>query len=164
MALNGISASPAAGIDGVLAQLRLAQQRTHAGLGGSAVAAGGAAGAAAAAATPSTILRGRLSLSADDGPGAPGTVGGGSAIGGLGGTGEAAGSGFASALKASLDQVSAAQNTAAQLGQQFEKGVGNVDLNDVMLAMQKANVGFQAAIQVRNRMVSAYQTIMNMQI
>lgn len=158
MAINGISGSPAAGIDNVLAQLRMAQQRTQAGIAG---APGHVGAAHAAAASPSTVLRGTLSLSADDGVGSVGGAPGSAAVGGAGGAG---GGGFASLLKSSLDQVSAAQTSAATLGQQFEKGQGNVDLNDVMLAMQKANVGFQAAVQVRNRLVSAYQTIMNMQI
>ncbi len=69
-----------------------------------------------------------------------------------------------SSLKASLDQVNNSQNKASELGQSFEKGDPNVDLNDVMVAVQKANVSFQTAVQVRNRMVSAYHDIMNMQI
>lgn len=152
MAIQGISGSPSAGIDHVLAQLRMAQQRAQAGITGGShpAAAAGASQQAGAAAAP---LRGMLRLS-DDASGE---------LGDVGGAGGAPGS-FASALKSSLDQVSNAQISASQLGQQFEKGQGNVDLNDVMLAMQKANVGFQAAVQVRNRMVSAYQTIMNMQI
>jgi len=145
MAINGISANPAAGIDNVLAQLRMAQARTQQGLAP-------AATQASAGSAPSG-LRGTLRLSADDSDSAQ-----------VGGTGAAAGGGFAAALRTSLDQVSAAQGTATQLGQKFEKGEGNVDLNDVMVAMQKANVGFQAAVQVRNRMVSAYHDIMNMQI
>jgi flagellar hook-basal body complex protein FliE len=71
---------------------------------------------------------------------------------------------FMSSLKASLDQVNNSQNKASELGQSFEKGDPNVDLNDVMVAVQKANVSFQTAVQVRNRMVSAYHDIMNMQI
>jgi flagellar hook-basal body complex protein FliE len=37
-----------------------------------------------------------------------------------------------------------------------------VALNDVMVDMQKANIGFQMGLQVRNRVVAAYQEIMNM--
>ena len=143
MAITGISANPAAGIDNVLAQLRMAQARTQQG-----VAPGAAQATQGAAASG---LRGTLRLSADD-------------SGQVGGSGATTGGGFAAVLRTSLDQVSAAQNTATQLGQKFEKGEGNVDLNDVMVAMQKANVGFQAAVQVRNRMVSAYHDLMNMQI
>ncbi|MDE3012140.1 MAG: flagellar hook-basal body complex protein FliE, partial [Pseudomonadota bacterium] len=116
MAIHGISGSPSAGIDNVLAQLRMAQQRTQAGItgGSQAAAAAGASQPAGAAAAP---LRGMLRLS-DDASGE---------VGGVGGAGGAPGS-FASALRSSLDQVSNAQISASQLGQQFEKGQGNVDL------------------------------------
>jgi flagellar hook-basal body complex protein FliE len=39
-----------------------------------------------------------------------------------------------------------------------------VNLSDVMIAVQKASISFQAAVQVRNRLVSAYHEIMNMQV
>ncbi|MDB5762089.1 MAG: fliE [Herminiimonas sp.] len=71
---------------------------------------------------------------------------------------------FADALKTSLDQVNGAQRKAEQLGQRFAAGDNNVNLSDVMISSQKANIGFQAAIQVRNKLVSAYHDIMNMQV
>lgn len=71
---------------------------------------------------------------------------------------------FAGALKASLDQVSAAQNSATALGQRFALGDDKVNLSDVMINMQKASIAFQATVQVRNKLVSAYQDIMNMQV
>lgn len=71
---------------------------------------------------------------------------------------------FADALKASLDQVSGAQNKATELGQRFALGDDKVNLSDVMINMQKASIGFQATVQVRNKLVSAYQDIMNMQV
>ncbi len=37
-------------------------------------------------------------------------------------------------------------------------------LNDVMVDLQKANIGFQMSLQVRNKLVSAYTTVMNMQV
>jgi flagellar hook-basal body complex protein FliE len=46
----------------------------------------------------------------------------------------------------------------------FERGTPGVELSDVMLEMQKANVSFRALTEVRNRFVSAYQEIMNMPI
>lgn len=72
--------------------------------------------------------------------------------------------GFSSALKSSLDQVNQSQQTATQLGHDFEMGAANVNLSDVMLSMQKASISFQAAVQVRNKLVSAYHDIMNMQV
>ncbi len=71
---------------------------------------------------------------------------------------------FADALKSSLDQVSNAQSKAEQLGQSFAMGDDKVSLSDVMISMQKANISFQGSIQVRNKLVSAYHEIMNMQV
>lgn len=72
--------------------------------------------------------------------------------------------GFAQALKASLDQVNSAQNDAANLGKRFALGDDSVNLSDVMIAGQKASISFQATVQVRNKLVHAYQEIMNMQV
>lgn len=74
------------------------------------------------------------------------------------------GPGFSSVLKTSLDQVNQMQQTATQLGRDFEMGAANVNLSDVMISMQKASISFQGAVQVRNKLVSAYHDIMNMQI
>ncbi len=71
---------------------------------------------------------------------------------------------FADALKASLDQVNSAQQKSTQLGERFALGDDKVNLSDVMISMQKASIGFQATIQVRNKLVAAYQDIMNMQV
>ncbi|MES2534916.1 MAG: flagellar hook-basal body complex protein FliE [Pseudomonadota bacterium] len=71
---------------------------------------------------------------------------------------------FAAALKASLDQVSDTQQKAQQLGQRFVLGDDSVNLSDVMISMQKASISFQATVQVRNKLVSAYQDMMNMQV
>ena len=43
-------------------------------------------------------------------------------------------------------------------------GNSDVDLHDVMLSLQKANIDMQTAVQVRNKLVSAYQSIMSMSI
>lgn len=71
---------------------------------------------------------------------------------------------FAGALKASLDQVNSTQQKAERLGERFAAGDDNVNLSDVMISMQKANIGFQATVQVRNKLVAAYHDIMNMQV
>jgi flagellar hook-basal body complex protein FliE len=71
---------------------------------------------------------------------------------------------FADALKASLDQVSEAQKQSSELGERFSMGDDKVSLSDVMISMQKASIGFQATVQVRNKLVSAYHEIMNMQV
>ncbi|HEY0847065.1 MAG TPA: flagellar hook-basal body complex protein FliE [Noviherbaspirillum sp.] len=71
---------------------------------------------------------------------------------------------FAAALKASLDQVNEAQNRSKELTQRFVLGDDKVNLSDVMINSQKASVAFQATVQVRNKLVSAYHDIMNMQV
>jgi len=76
----------------------------------------------------------------------------------------AGGADFAALLKSTLDQVSASQTQAMALARDFELGRNDVALHDVMLALQKANIAFQGTVQVRNRLVAAYQDIMNMPI
>lgn len=72
--------------------------------------------------------------------------------------------GFADALKASLDQVNGAQQKSEQMAKDFMLGDDKVSLSDMMISMQKASISFQATVQVRNKLVSAYHDIMNMQI
>lgn len=71
---------------------------------------------------------------------------------------------FADALKNSIAEVSEAQTKAGALGKAFTMGDERVSLSDVMVSMQKASIGFQATVQVRNKLVSAYHEIMNMQV
>ncbi|MFP5390416.1 MAG: flagellar hook-basal body complex protein FliE [Gammaproteobacteria bacterium] len=71
---------------------------------------------------------------------------------------------FADALKNSIAQVSDAQNAADAKGKAFAMGDDSVNLSDVMISMQKASISFQATVQVRNKLVSAYHEIMNMQV
>lgn len=71
---------------------------------------------------------------------------------------------FSDALKASLDQVNQTQRSAETLSKNFVLGDDSVSLSDVMIAGQKSNIAFQATVQVRNKLVSAYQDIMNMQV
>lgn len=71
---------------------------------------------------------------------------------------------FAEVLKASLDQVSRSEDQSTKLGQRFALGDDSVNLSDVMISMQKASIGLQTTVQVRNKLVSAYHDIMNMQV
>jgi flagellar hook-basal body complex protein FliE len=71
---------------------------------------------------------------------------------------------FTDVLKASLDQVNGMQQNSRKLAREFELGIGETNLQDVMVSLQKANISFQQVIQVRNKLVSAYQEIMNMQV
>ena len=87
---------------------------------------------------------------------------------GSGPAGAAAASGgvpdFATLLKNSLAAANDTQVNATRLAHDFETGVANANLSDVMISMQKANISFQEMVQVRNRLVSAYHDIMNMQV
>ncbi len=71
---------------------------------------------------------------------------------------------FSNVLKSSLDQVNNLQVKADQMGQKFVSGDDSVNLSDVMISLQKANISFQATVQVRNKLVSAYHEIMNMAV
>ncbi|MDE2254928.1 MAG: flagellar hook-basal body complex protein FliE [Betaproteobacteria bacterium] len=70
---------------------------------------------------------------------------------------------FAATLKTALDGINQQMQGADAMQQQFSAGQSNLSLSDVMLASQKASLSFQAALQVRNKLVSAYQDIMNIQ-
>jgi len=76
--------------------------------------------------------------------------------------GTAASGGFGAMLKSSIDSVSSVQNNASELQKKFELGDPNTDLASVMLATSKSQVSFKAMVEVRNRLVSAYQDVMNM--
>jgi len=71
---------------------------------------------------------------------------------------------FASTLKSMIDEVNQTQQHAASMAKSFETGGSDTDLAQVMIAMQKANLSFQAMTQVRNKLVAAYQDVMNMPV
>tara|TARA_B100000676_G_C18022073_1_gene813247 strand:+ start:186 stop:596 length:411 start_codon:yes stop_codon:yes gene_type:complete len=71
---------------------------------------------------------------------------------------------FQSMFKNAIDNVNENQQTAAQLATRFEQGDPSIDLPEVMIALQKFSVSFQAMTQVRNKLVEAYKDIMNMPV
>lgn len=75
-----------------------------------------------------------------------------------------AGLDFAQILKDSVNHVNQVQKSASGLATAFELGDPSVNLSEVMVAIQKASVSFQAMTQVRNNLVSAYKEVMNMQV
>lgn len=79
-------------------------------------------------------------------------------------SGRVEGGGFQAALTQALGSVSNAQNQAGRLQREVQIGNPDVSLEETMVAMQKAQIGFQATLTVRNRLVSAYSEIMNMQV
>ena len=83
---------------------------------------------------------------------------------GLGAPAESGRTGFSDMLRQAVDSVNETQLKSAELQQAFEMGDPEVDITQVMVQMQKASVSFEAMNQVRNRLVAAYQDIMNMPI
>ncbi|GAB3093946.1 flagellar hook-basal body complex protein FliE [Lysobacter terrae] len=91
-----------------------------------------------------------------------GPLGTGTAAGGVNGTASAPG--FQQSLSNALDQVNQTQANASSLQQAFEMGDPRADLARVMVAMQQSQVAFRATVEVRNRVVQAYQDVMNMPV
>ena len=71
---------------------------------------------------------------------------------------------FGALLKNSIDSVNAAQSTATDLKAAFETGTTDKTLAEVMIASQKADLSFRAMTEVRNKLITAYQDIMNMPV
>ena len=71
---------------------------------------------------------------------------------------------FANLMKNSVDHVASMQNQATALADAYEGGDKSVDLTKVMLEVQKASLAFRAMTEVRNKLVDAYQQVMNMSV
>ncbi|MDR2187393.1 MAG: flagellar hook-basal body complex protein FliE [Azonexus sp.] len=74
------------------------------------------------------------------------------------------GTDFAAVLKNSIDSVNATQQGANQMAEKLAAGDTSQNLHEVMIALQTASISFQEMVQVRNRLVTAYQDMMNMQV
>jgi flagellar hook-basal body complex protein FliE len=79
-------------------------------------------------------------------------------------TAAAAPSDFANLLKGAVDHIATMQNQAISLSDAYEAGDKSVDLTKVMLEVQKAGLAFRAMTEVRNKLVDAYQQVMNMSV
>ena len=97
---------------------------------------------------PPTRCRGRVPTGPGVKPGQPGA-------------GQAS---FGTALNDALKSVSQVQNETTAMIKAYQGGDPSVSLEETMASMQKAQVSFQAALTVRNRLVAAYTDIMNMQV
>jgi flagellar hook-basal body complex protein FliE len=69
---------------------------------------------------------------------------------------------FSAILQQSIAAVNNTQQNAEKMTEAFEIGTANISLADVMVSTQKADVSFQAMLQVRNKLVDAYHDVMNM--
>jgi flagellar hook-basal body complex protein FliE len=86
------------------------------------------------------------------------------AIRGVGETEQAAKGSFGDVLKQSIEGVAQTQAKASQMASAFERGDPGIDLAQVMIQGQKADLSFRAMTEVRNKMVDAYKEIMNMSV
>lgn len=78
--------------------------------------------------------------------------------------GERQGPAFDQILKDSIGSVNELQKGAADMATKFEMGDPSVNLTEVMVELQKANVSFEAMKQVRNKLLTAYKDVMSMQV
>ena len=77
----------------------------------------------------------------------------------------AGGADFAKVLQNSMDQVNQTQQQAEGMAANFAAGDNSTaNLHEVMVSLQKANLSFQEMVQVRNKLVTAYHDVMNMQV
>ena len=80
------------------------------------------------------------------------------------GAGAAEAGSFRTAMADALKDVSQTQFEAQRLQRELTLDNPSVSIEETVMAMQKAQLGFQATLQVRNRLVQAYSDIMNMQV
>ena len=104
----------------------------------------------------STILNQNQALQRAAGRGAAGGLDGG--VDGAGGTPD-----FGAAISNALQQVNAQQAKASEMSEAYERGDTH-DIVSVMIERQKASLGFETTLQVRNKLLSAYRDIMNMPV
>jgi flagellar hook-basal body complex protein FliE len=70
---------------------------------------------------------------------------------------------FGQLMERAINQVNETQMQASNLSKAFEMGE-QVDVSEMMIAMQKSKVSFQALTEVRNKLLTAYQDVMNMPV
>lgn len=71
---------------------------------------------------------------------------------------------FSDMLSDSINSINQAQTTAKNQSQAYMSGASGIELNDVMVSLQKSSLALNLGVQVRNKMVSAYQEIMGMSL
>ncbi|HHI93301.1 MAG TPA: flagellar hook-basal body complex protein FliE [Gammaproteobacteria bacterium] len=74
------------------------------------------------------------------------------------------GSNFGDLLSNSINKVNEVQKASGKLTNSFISGDSSISLAEVMIAKQKSSIAFEAALQVRKKLVSAYKEIMSMQV
>lgn len=74
------------------------------------------------------------------------------------------GTGFQAAMSEALAAVSQSHVKSTQMQREVQLDNPTVSIEETMVAMQKSQIGFQATLQVRNKLVQAYSDIMNMNV
>ena len=82
----------------------------------------------------------------------------------LAGGNSASAASFGKSLEDALASVSRLQNQSGNMAREFQAENPNVTLEETMIAMQQSSLSFQAVVQVRNKLVTAYSEMMNMQV
>ena len=72
-------------------------------------------------------------------------------------------SGFADSIKGALQEVNSTQQTSKALRKAYEHGE-DIPLTDVVMSLQKSSLAFEATLQVRNKVLKAYEEILNMPV
>lgn len=85
-------------------------------------------------------------------------------VAGAPGSTQGVGGGFSQVMGNALRNVSQAQKNASALQREVAMDNPTVSIEQTMVAMQKAQIGFQATLQVRNKLAQAYSEVMNMQV
>ena len=86
-----------------------------------------------------------------------------SGVDGIGQVTESGKGNFATYMVDAFNDVNDVQQASAELKDAYERGE-DIPLTDVVLSMQKASIGFEATLQVRNKLIRAYEDIMNMPV
>ena len=86
-----------------------------------------------------------------------------SGYGPAGSAGETVGE-FKQLLTDAIENVNRLQHTSSSMQARFDVGDRSISLADVMIASNKSSLAFEATLQIRNKLVDAYQSIMQMQI
>lgn len=84
--------------------------------------------------------------------------------GGIQGVGDKNRVDFSDVMGQAINKVNDVQQASSKTAQAYIKGDPNIDISQVMIASQKSSVAFQAATQVRNKLVEAYKDVMNMPV
>ena len=71
---------------------------------------------------------------------------------------------FGQLMKQSIEAVNQTQLRAKEMKHAFETGEQEVNLAEVMVAVQKSSISFEAMVQVRNKLIDAYKEVMNMPV